>query len=162
QHQPTGGADMGAHREALLHARPTPATILCRVGGGYQRYSLPGPRCLESEDDPKLPPARVRDGLAEAAIPYQLGNPPVFPQAFQIAELVTHPPRQARLMVEVAPLPAHLLVLAGHQAYRLPPPLAALLPTREAFLRFGHGFLGLAVVARVLHRRAFHRDEKDL
>src|SRR5258707_9512252 len=48
--QPTVGADMGTHAEALVYAFPTAATVLTGVRWIDRFHSLPGACCLESED----------------------------------------------------------------------------------------------------------------
>src|SRR5262245_16069693 len=74
QYQSTGGADRGAHAEALLHALATPTAILAGRGGFHQQYLLTGACCLVLKCGTELRPARVRDGLGEMGLRTRLAT----------------------------------------------------------------------------------------
>ena len=65
-------------------------------------------------------------------------------------------------MVEVAPLPLHLLMLPGEQLHHFAAPFAALFATRHPTLCFLQRPLGLAIVTGVLDDFAVGGDEKHL
>jgi hypothetical protein len=144
--EPTGGADMGTHREALLHPFPTAATVLAGIGRFYHDNSLPGAFCLESEDSPELRPSSVRDGLGQVVIPNHVGNL----QVFYVDHIVAAYQHERSLMVKVSSLPLNVLMLPLQQLQCFLPALASLLPARHPPLRLGKLLLGFAVVARVL------------
>src|SRR5215467_14010180 len=68
QDEPTRGADMGTHGEALLHPFPTAATVLAGVGRWHRDDSTAGAYCLAFENGPELGPPRVLDRLVEAGL----------------------------------------------------------------------------------------------
>src|SRR5262249_33760271 len=151
----TGGADMGAHAQALLDARPAVATVLAGRGGLYQHDSLPGAHCLVGKGGTEPRPARIRVGLAEMPVPYQIGDP----QVFQIGGVAGPELCQRGLVVEVLPPPSDFLVMPGHQPRSLVPAFAPLLPTREGFPGFALLLFHCAVVTGTRNRGARCRNE---
>ena len=115
---------MGLHAEALLHARPTPATVLASVVW-QDRHHLPtGACCLVGEDGPKLTPARIADALAEATVPHQIGDP----QVFQVDIVVLAQQGKRGLVVKVPALSSDFLMVLGQQSSGFLAALAPLLP----------------------------------
>src|SRR5262249_662346 len=78
EHQGAGAVDMGAHAQALLHARSAATTVLRRERRGHQHHSLTGPHCLADADGTERAPARTGGGWGEMALAYEVGDPEVF------------------------------------------------------------------------------------
>jgi hypothetical protein len=74
QDETTGEADMGPHGETLLHAFPTPATVLGGIGGWYGDDSTASVCCFADQDGSELCPARVVDRRVEAGFAPDLGE----------------------------------------------------------------------------------------
>jgi hypothetical protein len=70
-------------------------------------------------------------------------------QLVEIDRVVLAQQRKRGLVVEVAPLPLHLLLFALEELYRLATARAALRAATHAPVGFGEQLLGLAVAARV-------------
>jgi hypothetical protein len=107
--------------------------------------SLPGTRSLEGEDGEELPPAGIRDALGESMVLHHVADP----QIFVIDDIVLARQRAGFFVLEVPPLPPHVLMRLGEQLDRLSAALTALLPPGDAALRLGEPLLRRAVVPRV-------------
>src|SRR5258706_16218079 len=84
QHQPTGGTDMGAHRERLIDPLPTECSIRADSGailGGerrrYRFHSLASVCCFAGEDTTEGIPSGVLNAFVEA----RLARGPIMPIA---------------------------------------------------------------------------------
>src|SRR5262249_50852031 len=137
----------------------------------------PGARCLESADGEEVAPPGVLDRLVEAGL---VAGSVVLVAAITIRDRGTAPTQvgrlnrldvdhvvvadqgECRLVVEVAALPAHMLMLLAAPAHRLCSSLAALLAAGDVPLGFLQHLLSLAVVAGILHDVAVRRDKKHL
>jgi hypothetical protein len=119
---------VGAHAQALGHARPTAAAILAGVLSGDRHHPTPGACCLGFEDGPDLRPARSADALGAVALPHHSGAPQVFERDGGVV------PQQweRRLVVEVAARARHRLMRPLEVAHRFAAALTALLATAEA------------------------------
>ena len=149
---------MRAHAEALRDARPTATTVLAGVLRRDGHRVRTGARGLVLRRGAKLPPADIRDGFAEAVVPYQVGDL----QIFTIDRVIGPDERQRRLVVIIAPVPLHVLMVIGQEFPGLLAALAPLLAVGEPFLRFSQPLLCAAIVARVLDGLPCCRDEKHL
>src|SRR5262245_43621704 len=99
---------MGAHAQPLCETRPTATASLRgeRRVSGYS--SLASARCLARESGAELAPASNAGALGQTVVAHQVGDS----QTFQMEGVVVAQQRQRGLMVEVPPLPLHLLLLA--------------------------------------------------
>jgi hypothetical protein len=116
----------------------------------------PGPCCLGLEGSAELLPVGITDALGEMVIPHQVSDP----QVFSIGHVVGPEKGERRLVMKVAPLPLHLLVLAGQQPRGFLPAFAPLLPAGEPFLRLRQRLLSLAVMARILDGLPLRGEEE--
>src|SRR5262249_36561909 len=114
--------------------------------------------CLVLKCGAELAPAGITDAFAEMMVPYQIGDP----QDFARDDIILAHQRKRRLVVEVAPRSAHLVMVFGDQHARLLATPTALLAARQTLLGFGEAFRSSSVVTRVLHDLAVGGDEKDL
>src|SRR5260221_6515800 len=149
---------MCAHAEALGQALVAAAAILRGERGWHGDDSFASIHCFACEDGPKCCPARVRTRLAEMGVADHVGHP----QIFEIEGIVGAEQIERRLVVEVLPLPPHLLMLALEQVHGLRAALTARLPTRHPALGLLQSPLRRTVVTRVLNYLAVRRDEEYL
>jgi hypothetical protein len=104
QHQPTAGADVGAHRQAcgdpLRTATPVgqhPTTVLAGVLCGRDRDHLtPGACCLGLKNGTKRCPAGIADALGEVGAAHQVADL----QLFERDHVVLPQQRQRRRVVK--------------------------------------------------------------
>src|SRR5262249_22635206 len=168
---------MGAHAQRLLYTLPASAALLggiCRVD---RFHSLPGACCLASEDGEEVTPP----GIVNTRVPARLlAGPAVFVAAgavwlwlraatqggrldrLNVDYVVPAHEGECRLVVEVAALPAHLLLLLGEHLHGLLAAVAPLLPAGDAVLGLLELLLSFPVVAWVLHDVAIRGDQKNL
>src|SRR5260370_39379091 len=99
---------MGPHRQTFRHTFPTAAALMAGERRGHREHPTPGPYCLGFEDGTECCPARSTDAFGEVAIPYHIADL----QVFEIQRVVGSQQRARRLVVEVAPLPLHVLMRA--------------------------------------------------
>src|SRR5262245_47591791 len=78
EHQPTGGTDVGTHRETLEHPLPTPAAILGGVCGWHGYDLTPGAGCPGFKVGPQRRPADSTAALGQVGVTYQVGDPHIF------------------------------------------------------------------------------------
>src|SRR5260221_12241584 len=172
-------ADVRAHRERLVDALPTPATVLRSERRTDRFRSLTGACCLVREDREKV----ASSGVLNACIEARLLAGPVLEIAtiplpvwlgcrttaqvgrldrLEIDRVVLTYQGECHLMMEVGTLPPHVLLLLGEQLDRLLAAGAPLLPLGYSPLGFLQLALRFAIVARVGDRFALSGDEKHL
>ena len=151
QHQPARGTETGTRAQALLDARPTPATVLAGIGRFDQHDSLASPFCLAQEEGAELRPTGITDALDQTVVAAKLATR----RSSQVEDIVQTAQHERRLVVEIPPLTPHLFEFLGEHLSGLVMALTALLASSEPFLR-------LAIVAWSLYRCALCGDEKHL
>src|SRR5260370_27017834 len=104
--QSEGGADGGAHREVFRHSPSPAATVLAGVGRFHQHDSLTGACCLIGEDGTERCPACIADALGQAVVPYQVGDPLLFPKD----GVVLPEPDERYLVVVIVALSPNMLL----------------------------------------------------
>jgi hypothetical protein len=104
-------------------------------------------------------PARIA-AAGQTMVPHQMDNP----QVFHIENVVLPKLHQRRLVVNVAPLPAHLLLLFGKEFPRFVATVAAptaLRATCEPLARFGQRHFRLPAVAGISDGLALRRNKRQ-
>jgi hypothetical protein len=69
--QPTGGADLGAHAQALLHTRPTPTALLAGVGRRDREPPTASGCGFALEEGADRRPAGIPDARGQGMVPDQ-------------------------------------------------------------------------------------------
>jgi hypothetical protein len=96
---------------------------------GNRDHLTPGACCFAREDGPKRGPAYVVDARGEGVVADL--------HVFERDRVVLAQQGKRRLVLEVAPLPLHLLVRALEQRYGRAAALTALLAAGDALVRLG-------------------------
>src|SRR5579885_616795 len=145
QHQPTGGTDMRANRQAFLHALATAAALLrgeaSRDGYDWHIGDLP----VVAHPTQEQPPTGISNTLCQMMILDQTSNVQVFK-----GNQVVSPDQRTRLLAgEVFTLPLHLELLFCHSFHGLLAIRAAFALFRDAPLQALQPFLSFPKIARV-------------
>src|SRR5260221_3529374 len=94
----------------------------------HRLHALPGACSLESEDGQERAPPGIGDALRQGVVLDHGADP----QVFMVDHVVLLDELAGFLVVEVAPLVAHVLVGLGEQHHRLAPAVTALLPSADS------------------------------
>src|SRR5262245_30739784 len=147
------GRQASAHSSAPTHPSHNHYSLAsCRQGN--QGRLLTSVCCFIGNDGAELRSAGITAALGQVRVSHQIGDP----QVFQMVSAVVADQLEGGLIMEVAPLPPHLLVILGERLSGLLAALAALLAASGPLLRVGELLLRLPIMTGIRYRLPLPRD----